>query len=253
MGHYARVRHVDKGDILPWENKQDFYPQGVYWLSQVRNDGNIVLLKWIDPNKDQSYFLSRLSEFQLSKALFPIGHLLKSEVREIARKAWLPNAHRKDSQGLCFIGKVSMKEFLERRFPKKPGNILDTTWRIIGEHEWAYSYTIGQRKGIEIGWWPALFVLAKDTNQNTITVGSADELKLLSNECTLAEWTGEVIEEGKKYGAKIRYRQEDQDCTLNMESGKWKVEFEKPQRAVTPGQICVIYDDDRVIGSGIIL
>jgi tRNA-specific 2-thiouridylase len=100
----------------------------------------------VDPNKDQTYFLSRLNQFQLSHALFPIGHLEKSEVREIARKAGLPNAERKDSQGLCFIGKVSMKEFLEKRLEKKPGNILDTSGKVLGTHEGAFSYTIGQRR-----------------------------------------------------------------------------------------------------------
>ncbi len=92
-------------------------------------------MKGIDPSKDQSYFLSRLSPFQLSKAIFPIGHLLKSEVREIARKAELPNAERKDSQGLCFIGKVSMKEFLERRIEKEEGDILNTSGKVVGKHE----------------------------------------------------------------------------------------------------------------------
>jgi tRNA-uridine 2-sulfurtransferase len=260
MGHYARVRHIDEGDILLRNNKQDFYPQGVYWLSttaitSARNDRNFQLLKWIDPSKDQSYFLSRLSEFQLSKAIFPIGYLLKSEVREIAEKAWLPNADRKDSQWLCFIGKVSMKEFLERRFPKKPWNILDTSGKIIGEHEWAFSYTIGQRKGIEIWGGPALFVIAKDTKINTITVGYEDELKLFSNTCTLTDWIWDMPEEGKKYGAKIRYRQEDQEVMINdgaPEFTIYNLQFTIPQRAITPGQICVIYDGDIVVGSGVI-
>ena len=100
----------------------------------------------MDLNKDQTYFLSRLNQFQLSHALFPIGHLEKSEVREIARRAGLPNAERKDSQGLCFVGKVSMKEFLEKRLEKKPGNILDISGRVLGTHEGAFSYTIGQRR-----------------------------------------------------------------------------------------------------------
>jgi tRNA-uridine 2-sulfurtransferase len=220
MGHYARVQ-----------------------------DGR--LFKWVDPLKDQSYFLSRLSQFQLSHALFPIGDLEKSEVREIAREAKLPNADRKDSQGLCFIGKVSMKEFLEKRFPKKPGNILDQTGKIVGTHEWAYSYTIGQRKGIEIGGGPALFVTAKDTVANTITVGGEADLHLFTLSCTLTDWVWSDIMDWKQYNAKIRYRQEDQKCEIKVESGKWKVEFQNPQRAIAAWQICVIYDGDMVVGSGV--
>ena len=224
------------------------------------------LLKWVDPSKDQSYFLSRLSKDQLSRALFPIGHLMKSEVREIARNAWLPNAERKDSQWLCFIGKVSMKEFLEKRIPKKPGNILDTSGKVIGEHEWAYSYTIGQRKGIKVGWWPALFVIEKDIKNNTITVGDESELRLYGNECALTDWIGAIPEAWKKYGAKIRYRQEDQEVMVN---GEWwmvnevsqvipqftiyNLQFTIAQRAITPGQICVVYDGDVVVGSGVIV
>lgn len=221
---------------------------------------NNSLLKWVDPSKDQSYFLSRLSEEQLTRAIFPIGWLLKSEVREIAKKAWLPNAERKDSQGLCFIGKVSMKEFLEKRIPKKPGNILDTSGKAIGEHEWAYSYTIGQRKGIRVGGWPALFVIAKNVEENTITVGGETDLHLFANKCKLIDWIGEIPEVGKKYGAKIRYRQEDQEVMMNYKSWIindteftiYHLQFTIPQRAITPWQIAVIYDGDRVVGSGVI-
>ena len=161
-----------------------------------------------------------------------------------------------------------MKEFLEKRFPKKPGNILSTDGAILGQHEWAFSYTIGQRKGIEIWGGPALFVVAKDTQENTITVGTTDELSLYSGTCILSDWVGEIPEEGRKYGAKIRYRQEDQEVMVNcklwivdiLEKSEaspkftiYNLQFTIPQRAITPGQICVVYDGDRVIGSGIIV
>ena len=210
------------------------------------------LFKWIDPLKDQSYFLSRLSQFQLLRALFPIGDLQKSEVREIANNAGLPNADRKDSQGLCFIGKVSMKEFLEKRFPKKPGNIIDQSGKVLGIHEWAYSYTIGQRKGIEIGGGPALFVIAKDTTANTITVGTEADLALFSSSCALTDWVGSDLQESKVYGSKIRYRQEDQACEIKKWDSLLKVSFKQPQRAIATWQICVIYDGDLVVGSGVI-
>jgi tRNA-specific 2-thiouridylase len=218
----------------------------------ARIEGN-TLLKWIDPEKDQSYFLSRLSEFQLSKAVFPIGHLLKSEVREIAKNANLPNADRKDSQGLCFIGKVSMKEFLERRIPKRPGNIIDIHGKILGKHEGAFSYTIGQRRGIKIGGREALFVVAKNIKDNTITVWGEWDLNLFSSECLLSDWIGEVPQSNMMYGSKVRYRQDDQEVEILNELWSYRIEFKNPQRAIAPGQICVVYDTDRVIGSGVIV
>ena len=217
---------------------------------QKNKDWN--LLKGIDHEKDQSYFLSRLSKSQLTRSIFPIGWMFKSDVRDIAKQAWLPNAWRKDSQWLCFIGKVSMKEFLERRFPKKSGNIMSTQGKVLGKHEWAFSYTIGQRKGIEIWGGPALFVIAKDTKNNTITVGTTEELQLYRKECNLTDWVGETPELWKKYQAKIRYRQEDQEILLYKNKEGHIVHFDESQRAIAPWQICVIYDEDRVLWSGII-
>lgn len=222
-------------------------------LQNEEEDGKWgFLLKWIDPEKDQSYFLSRLSDFQLSKAIFPIGHLHKSEVREIAKKANLPNAERKDSQGLCFIGKIPMKEFLARKLPQKPGNIVNTKWEILGQHDGAFSYTIGQRKGIKIGGGPALFVVAKDTIKNEIVVGTAEDLKLFSSSCEIFDYIGKDLQENKKYFAKIRYRQADQECEIVRSETGFIIKFSEPQRAIASGQICVIYDGDKVMGSGII-
>ncbi len=248
-GHYARIRHPE------WNEGSRRIQENLDSSAMHQNDDTTKLLKGIDPNKDQSYFLSRLSPFQLSKAIFPIGHLLKSEVREIAKKAWLPNAERKDSQWLCFIGKVSMKEFLERRLEKKPGNILDNTGKVVGVHEWAFTYTIGQRKWIKVGGGPALFVIAKDVKNNTITVWTEAELALYTSSCTLGEWTGTRPEAWKKYGAKIRYRQDDQECQWTMSSEQWTIDiqFTSPQRAITSGQICVLYDGESVAWSWIIL
>lgn len=218
--------------------------------AQIENNR---IKKGLDPNKDQSYFLSRLSEFQVSKAIFPIGHLEKSEVRKIAKEANLPNAERKDSQGLCFIGKIPMKEFLAKKLEKKPGKIIDLSGKILGEHDGAFSFTIGQRKGIKIGGGPALFVVAKDTEKNTITVGTAEDLTLFSKKCEIIDFVGKIPDLSKKYSAKIRYRQEDQVCHISeTENSGYIVEFDEPQRAIASGQICVIYQDDIVIGSGII-
>lgn len=235
------------------EEALSLWYDGIATWHYAQKDNNGDLLKWKDSLKDQSYFLSRLSSFQRSKALFPIGHLLKSEVRDIAKNAGLPNATRKDSQWLCFIGKVSMKEFLERRFPKNPGNILNTQGEVIGKHEWAFSYTIGQRKGIEIWGGPALFVIAKDTKKNTITVGKSEELELYSKECSITDWVGKTLEPWKKYQAKIRYRQEDQLVSIQSFEDTFLISFDTPQRAITPGQICVLYEESAVKGSGIII
>lgn len=233
MGHYARI--VDK------------------------KNGQFGLLKGVDPEKDQSYFLSRLSQTQLSRAMFPIGHLHKPEVRSIAQRAGLPNALRKDSQGLCFIGKVGMQEFLSRRLPKQVGAIVDTSGKKLGEHDGVHLYTIGQRKGIMIGGGPALFVVAKDINTNTLTVGTAEELALYSRELHIKDWqftdpTSEVSKFPLSCMAKIRYRQEDQKVQIDQVSDNlYRANFDTAQRAVAPGQFLVAYSGDELIGSGIIV
>lgn len=224
-----------------------------HYAQKIEKNSKFFIKKWIDPNKDQSYFLSRLSEFQISKAIFPIGHLEKSEVREIAKNANLPNANRKDSQGLCFIGKIPMKEFLSKKLEKKPGKIVDLNGKVLGEHDWAFSYTIGQRKWIKIGGWPALFVIAKDTISNTITVWTESDLALFSSKCEVFDYIGHKLEEWKKYSSKIRYRQEDQECEIKKISpNELEIIFTNPQRAIASGQICVIYDENLVIWSAII-
>ena len=226
--------------------------------AQVKNiNGEALLEKWIDPEKDQSYFLSRLTEHQRSHAIFPIGHLKKSEVRVIAERMNLPNAKRKDSQGLCFIGKVSMKEFLEKRIEKKPGDILDMTGKIIGKHDGAFSYTIGQRKWIGVGWWPARFVVAKDVQNNTITVGWEGDINLYQDRLIATEWIWATrYPPTPPYSGKckIRYRQEDQDVIITeLDNNRVHVSFAVPQRAITSGQICTLYSPEGfLLWSGII-
>lgn len=227
MGHYARIRQDSDG---------------------------FHLLKGIDPTKDQSYFLSRLSQDQLAYALFPIGWMEKARVREIAREYQLPNAERKDSQGLCFIGKVSMKSFLEERLPKKPWNILSITREVLGRHEWAHFYTIGQRKGIDIWGGPALFVIGKNITENTITVGPSTTLELYQTECVWVEWK-EILpwrKFPKEITAKLRYRQADEPGVIEIQENRIKVTFSQTQRAATPGQFIVVYSGDEVIGSAIL-
>jgi len=247
---------------------------------KVQSDKN-SLLRGVDPDKDQSYFLAALSRKQLEQAMFPIGHLLKSEVRDIARKAWLPNAERKDSQGLCFIGKVDFAEFLKSHIPAQKWPIINTTGRLIGEHDGAFQYTIWQRKGIGVGGGPALYVVEKNVKTNTLIVWQEDDPRLLSTACTV--WELNLLEDitlPLNCEAQIRYRQAPQKCHIEeIQSTKYKVQnegivdsdnsvnpgnpvnlstlievsFETPQRAITPGQVCVFYNGDIVLGSGIIL
>lgn len=247
-GHYARISEQV-------QSTKDKVQNG-----RIDNTEELSLLRGRDPDKDQSYFLSALTSSQLEHALFPIGHLLKSEVRDIAREAGLPNAERKDSQGLCFVGKVNFSEFLKEHIASKRGNILDIHGNIIGEHDGAFQYTIGQRKGIAVWGWPALYVLEKDVQHNTITVGEENDPRLFRDSCFLTDmnWLADVSPP-IKCEAQVRYRQKAQKCVIREHGaqstehkGEIEVSFNDPIRAITPGQICALYDGDRVLGSGII-
>ncbi|MFA5917504.1 MAG: tRNA 2-thiouridine(34) synthase MnmA [Candidatus Gracilibacteria bacterium] len=215
------------------------------------------LLKGIDSTKDQSYFLAFLNQFQLSKSLFPIGHLEKSEVRKIAEEIGLPNAKRKDSQGICFVGKVDFKEFLEKRIEHKEGDIVDTSGTVLGRHKGVFYYTIGQRKGIEIGGLKEpIFVIKKDIENNRLIVGTESDLELYDDKLILKH----IHFLGKKdfqfpleAKVKIRYRQADQDCSIiKIDDDRFEIKFREKQRAIASGQIGAIYLEDELIMSGII-
>lgn len=232
----------------------DYIAMGHY-VQIVEDSGMFHLLKWVDPNKDQSYFLSFLNQFQLSHALFPIGHLLKSEVRAIAEKAWLPNAMRKDSQWLCFVGKVDFKEFLEKKIPHKKWDIVDTSGKKLGEHEGIFFYTIGQRKGIQLGWLKEpVVVIEKNVERNQLVVGTEKEFSLYRDFLTTSNlhFVGKEFPLPKSGKAKIRYRQEDQNCILSQEWNLYKFTFETPQRAITSWQVVSFFDGDELIASGVI-
>lgn len=227
--------------------------------AQIRKvDGNYQLLKAIDSSKDQSYFLYRLNQTQLSKAMFPLGMLLKSQVREIARQHNLSNYAKKDSTGICFIGKRPFREFLNRYLPAQPGPIYTPDGQMVGEHMGLSFYTIGQRQGLGIGgqglpW----FVAAKNiANNHLIVVQGHDHPALLSTflDATELHWIDSHIPNiARAYTAKIRYRQADVSCHFNALSDiLGSVEFSKVQWAVTPGQSMVIYDGEICLGGGII-
>ncbi len=243
-GHYARINKVplNKGEA---KNEQ----------GDSKVDNLFHLLKWIDPNKDQSYFLAWLNQYQLSKSLFPIGHLEKPKVREIALEAWLPNANRKDSQWICFVGKVDMHKFLEKKIEKKVGNIVDSSGKILWQHDWVFFYTIGQRKWIQIWWWPALYVVKKDLDKNELIVWTEADMDLFNKELTASNFNflSEKIDFPFQAQAKIRYRQEDQEVRLEyLWSSRIKAIFEKAQRWIASGQIIAIYMWDELVASAVI-
>jgi tRNA-specific 2-thiouridylase len=239
-GHYARVRELD--------------------------DGTAQLLKGLDPLKDQSYFLHRLNQAQLRKTVFPVGHLPKTEVRRLAEEIGLPNAKKKDSTGICFIGERPFREFLNRYLSHKPGPIKDERGRKLGEHVGLSFYTLGQRQGLGIGgvkdkgaprgggehepW----FVARKDLETNTLVAVQGHGHPLLHSRSLVAQdlsWTGAAPGFGG-FGAKTRYRQADAACALTPGADSIRLDFPQPQWAVTPGQSAVLYDGEICLGGGVI-
>ncbi len=245
-GHYARVRE---------------------------REGRFELLKGLDPLKDQSYFLHRLSQAQLAKTLFPVGELPKTEVRRIAAEIGLPNAKKKDSTGICFIGERPFREFLNRYLAHTPGPIKDDRGRVIGEHVGLSFYTLGQRKGIGIGgikprgaarggsdhepW----FTARKDMTSNTLYVVQGHDHPWLQSPALVAEdasWVAGQAPAAGALSAKTRYRQADAPCELSAATaddavaGRFQLRFASPQWAATPGQSAVLYDGEVCLGGGVI-
>ena len=225
-------------------------------------DGRFELLKAADGSKDQTYFLHRLSQEQLSRAMFPLGDLKKTEVRAIAKEAGLPVYAKKDSTGICFIGERPFRDFLNRSLPKKPGLMKTPEGRVIGEHVGLAFYTIGQRKGIGVGGVKhsaegAWYVAAKDMARNELVVVQGhDHPLLLRNRLEAADlsWIAGVAPSADAdYGAKNRYRQADAAShILSLADGRIEVGFDEPQWAVTPGQSMVLYREDVCLGGGVI-
>lgn len=228
--------------------------------AQIEKDpvsGRYLLRKAADKQKDQSYFLACLTQYQLAHTLFPLGKLTKEQVRSIAEENGFINAKKKDSQDICFIPDGDYRAFLERYTGKTypPGDYLDLAGNLVGRHNGAVGYTIGQRKGLGIALGQPAYVCSKDMTKNTVTVGPDSALfsKTLRakdwNWIAIAELTGPL-----QCKARIRYRHTEQPATVYPEeNGIVRVEFTEAQRAITPGQTVVLYDDDTVIGSGTIL
>jgi tRNA-uridine 2-sulfurtransferase len=266
-GHYARVRCVAAAAGEP-SGQDGASHTAVGDGARVRYQ----LLKGLDPSKDQSYFLHRLTQAQLARTLFPVGELHKTEVRRIAAEIGLPNARKKDSTGICFIGERPFREFLNRYIRKEPGPIKDPTGRTIGRHVGLSFYTLGQRQGLGIGglkdkgaqkgrgehqpW----FVARKDIARNTLwVVQGHDHPWLLSQglQAGDASWCAGVPPAPGRYAAKTRYRQADAPCTLGagadgQTAPAFGLHFSDAQWAVTPGQSAVLYDGEVCLGGGVI-
>ena len=298
----------------------DMVATGHYCRRRDNSDGTVSILEGVDPGKDQSYFLCQLSQEQLRKAMFPIGHLCKSEVRAIAQQADLPSADKKDSQGICFVGKVDLPVFLQQKLKSVEGDVVEVyrpfyenlprprtlselaqpfdystivfetetyrsgkkhikktrnkpnPWGVVaGRHEGAQFYTCGQRKGLAIGGHKdPLFVLATDVDRNIVYVGEGEDHPGLYRKALLinaeeVHWINPsqamAVGEERRYRVRIRYRQELQDATLNMQPEGLYIIFDEPQRSITAGQFAVWYglkdesdpdDAPEMFGSGVI-
>lgn len=219
---------------------------------------NGQLLTGIDTNKDQSYFLYRVTEDALKKTLFPIGDYEKPKVRELAKKFGLATAEKKDSQGICFVGRVGIKDFLIHELgPQKPGNILDKKGKLVGEHDGAIFYTIGQRHGLSVGGGFPYYVIGKDMAKNEVYVTTdLDDEKLWSQELELTDvhWINEPPQIDASYKVRSRYRAPLVGCKIvKIDEKLTVVKLNDQIRAVTAGQSAVIYDGQRVVGGGIVV
>ncbi|MBX4198228.1 tRNA 2-thiouridine(34) synthase MnmA [Candidatus Parcubacteria bacterium] len=242
-GHYARITPSNPPLKLRGGGPEYGEGQGVF------------LQEGLDKNKDQSYFLWTLTQKELQHVLFPVGHLQKEEVRRLAKKFKLPTAEKKDSQGICFIGKVDMKEFLEHYIESRPGTIVNESGEVIGTHDGAVFYTIGQRHGFRILKKDAAdmpyYIVAKDVKKNILTVSQKFQENSLKQTKTIelesVNWISGKPQKNKKYGARMRYRHKKQACTVEGNI----VTFSQAEQ-FSPGQSLVLYDGERCIGGGII-
>ncbi|MEK7073633.1 MAG: tRNA 2-thiouridine(34) synthase MnmA [Patescibacteria group bacterium] len=226
-GHYARVRHAEGGSVL---------------------------LKAADPEKDQTYFLCRLPQKLLARTLFPIGHLTKPQVREEARRRGLSTAEKEESMGICFVGKVSLPDFLRQRIPDAPGEIVTTDGAVVGRHDGVHRFTIGQRHGLGVGGGDPWYVITTDPETRRVVV-SQNENDLLSPEMQVgdAHWIAAAPTLPARLGVRIRHRQEIVAADVEAAGEMLTVRFSSPVRAVTPGQSAVFYDGDVCLGGGTIM
>lgn len=241
------------------ENGFDAIATGHYARLEKSPEGETLLLEGCDKNKDQSYFLALLRQEQITHALFPIGHLQKSEVRKKAAELGLPTATKKDSQGICFIGKVKMSDFLRAYVPDDPGPVYDTSGKKLGDHPGLHYFTLGQRKGIRIAsnsYGDAWVVVAKRAADKALIVAfdRPDSPGLYAQNCKLEtiSFCGKPLAGTCEILCRPRYRAKSVPATITLgENGSAHLHFHTPQRALTPGQICALYHGEQLLGGGI--
>ncbi len=254
-------REMKFGVFLDYALSQGFehVATGHYARRRVLGDGSAAILRGADPNKDQSYFLSLMTQHQAAHALFPTGEMLKPEVREVARRFNLPVAEKKDSQGICFLGQVKMSDFLRHYVADTPGEIVDLSGKVLGEHRGLHLHTLGQRKGHGVASprnGMAYVVVGKDPAKNRLIVGwdTPESTGLYVTECTVGTLTAlnEPFDTRRLIDAQPRYRAKAEPATLEpLVGGKICLKFHRPQRAIAPGQICALYDGGRLLGGGV--
>ncbi|MFH0951377.1 MAG: tRNA 2-thiouridine(34) synthase MnmA, partial [bacterium] len=233
----------------------DYIATGHYARNEFKNN-KYHLLRGVDPNKDQSYFLCTLGQTELAKTLFPIGEYTKPDIRKLAQKFKLPTANKKDSQGICFIGNINVRHFLQENIKSESGNIVDTSGQILGQHQGAVYYTLGQREGLDIktGGGP-YYVVAKNMQDNEIIVSTDLDDPLLCRQTFIINnltWTDQPVQLTQAEVA-IRYRHPAYSASLEyLDQATIKITFNEPQRAITPGQVAVIYQGSELLGCGII-
>lgn len=218
------------------------------------NDGQLLMAH--DTQKDQTYFLYRVTEDALRRTIFPLGNLTKDQTRAKAAELKLATATKKDSQGICFVGKVGIKEFLSQYIETTPGDIIETQNNsVIGQHDGAIFYTIGQRHGLQVGGGLPYYVVAKDITKNVVyvTTNLNDDALWRNNfNLTQTHWINSAPKEGETFQVRTRYRAPLVNCTLKTIDGALKLVLAEPERAITAGQSAVLYDGQRVVGGGII-
>jgi tRNA-uridine 2-sulfurtransferase len=252
-------REIKFGVFLDYANEQGFdYVATGHYARVEHGDAGSRILRGVDGNKDQTYFLALMQQHQAQKALFPVGNLLKPEVRAVAAKYDLETAGKKDSQGICFIGNVKMADFLAAFVPDAPGNIVDTAGKKLGEHRGLHIYTLGQRKGLGVAspFYKLAYVVVEKrlaTRELVVALELPDTPRLFSQHCRIGSISlvGREIKDGPVQ-TMPRYRSPAMDAHIELlGEGKATIHFEKPQRALAPGQICGLYDGEELLGGGI--
>jgi len=254
-------REMKFGVFLDYAREEGFEKVATGHYAQIgeREDGSFDVLRGADGNKDQTYFLALMRQQQAAGAMFPIGHIPKPEVREIAERFGLPNAGKKDSQGICFIGQVKMSDFLRHYVPDSPGNIVNAEGGVLGQHRGLHLYTLGQRKGLGVAsntFKEAYVAVAKrpESNELVVAFDRPDSPWLYSKRCTVEQisFVNKALPDVARIDVQPRYRTTAEPARFERTGeASATIEFDEPQRALTPGQICGLYDGNVLLGGGI--